>query len=111
MWKFEYIITKGSGVFLSPKSYDIYDETGDCTKRALKGIQNQETLNHADFLDALYYGKKCERDQCGFKHSRTAKKIETVIMRKNALNHIYTKMRVNSDLCTVTPLELDGQFL
>ena len=33
-----------------------------------------------------------------------------MILRKNALNCVYTKMRVADDLCTVTPLEKDGNF-
>ena len=100
---------------MSPKTYFIKDETSYDTKdvkKALKGIHSQEKVQQEDFLDALYQNKLTKVAEMKLQNNIKKKRCELVENEKNAINAIYTKLRVEDDQVTVRPLRLkDGSLI
>lgn len=115
MWKQEYSITKGRGVFLSPKTYIICDDdkqNGGGTKKALKGVHAQSKIEESAFINALHENKQTKIAESRLQNNRANKRCELITQEKNAVNTIYTKLRVENDQTTVRPLrKLDGTLI
>ena len=85
-------------------------ETG-FTKRAMKGIKQDSPVYHQDFLDALYDNQNLTSDQRRMQRHKKSGLMGVVSIKKNALNNIYTKLNVESDRITCTPLKLNGNYI
>ena len=105
--KVEYAMDKGSAVMVCSKTYNLknYGKSGESKKTALKGIASDNaTIRHQDFLNAIYQGTNKVTTDCNFKFNSTGGKMQTLITKKKAMNPIYTKLRVDSDNVSCTPL-------
>ena len=111
MLKEEFRVLDGSFVGLSSKCYHVFDKNSGCSKMALKGIQKESSITQKDFLDLLYKEEQVIRKQVRFQYSKRTDMMTVVSQEKKALNSIYTKMCVDDDRVSITPLNRNGKFL
>ena len=103
--KTEFSTTNGSAVMLTPKCYHLLDNQTQELKLASKGISTKNVeIEHNDFLLALYQNKKKVVTECKMQFNQSEWTMETLKMKKNALNTNFTKLRLNSDNVTISPL-------
>ena len=95
----------------SSKCYSLYDEVGQDSKKATKGIRNSDELNHDLFLSALYSDSNYHSKQVRMNFSKKYGSMTIIEQRKKALNSAFTKLHVNPDLVTITPHKLNGVYL
>ena len=88
----------------------ILNDSANDKKIALKGVTTRD-LEKEEFLSALYTGRSKEVKESRFQISRTAKRIELVENQKQTLNWLYVKLRVDEDLCTVSPLTKNNELI
>ena len=103
--KTEFSTTNGSAVMLSPKCYHLVDNITNEVKMASKGISSKNVeIEHYDFLAALYENTKKTVTECGFQFDTKTWTMQTLKKKKNALNTNFTKLRLNPDNISVSPL-------
>lgn len=103
--KTEFSTTNGSAVMLTPKCYHLVDNETKEVKMASKGISTKTVeIDHNDFLAALYEDTKKTVTECGFQFNSKTWTMESIKKKKNALNTNFTKLRLNSDNITISPL-------
>ena len=98
----------GIALFNSPKCYilDNCDENDpDGIKRALKGVHHKTLVTKEDFLNSLYQNDVPIRKQVRLKRDTRIFKIRLVEEQKRALNPVYFKYKVSSDLISCSPHE------
>ena len=110
LWKLEYCVNRGAALFLSPKCYIILDKTTNDKKIALKGITTRE-LEIEEFVSALYTGQCKEVKETRFQLAKSEKRIELVECQKETLNWLYSKLMVNDDFCSVSPLMINNELV
>lgn len=103
--KTEFSTTNGSAVMLTPKCYHLVDNETKEVKMASKGISTKTVeIDHNDFLAALYEDTKKTVTECGFQFNTKTWTMESIKKKKNALNTNFTKLRLNSNNITISPL-------
>ena len=85
-------------------------ETG-FSKRAMKGIKQDSPICHQDFLDSLYENETLTSDQRRMQRHKQSGLMGVVSIKKNALNNVYTKLHVEENGITCSPLKLNGNYL
>ena len=110
--KLEETISHGSVVALAPKCYSLKNNDDDSSKRALKGIKDDLTVSHDDFIEKLY---ECHTEQNVLQHrfmfNKKSGAIELIAQTKKALNSIYTKHHTLPNLVSIRPHKRNGEFL
>ena len=106
--KIEYEMHKGSAVMVCSKTYSLQSYEQDAeNKKALKGVANDNKwINHNDFIKSVYDGINKVTADCSFKFNAKQGRMETVLAEKKATNPIYTKLFVNEDDITISPLSV-----
>ena len=90
---------------LTPKCYHLVDNETKEVKMASKGISTKTVeIDHNDFLAALYEDTKKTVTECGFQFNTKTWTMESIKKKKNALNTNFTKLRLNSNNITISPL-------
>ena len=111
LYKYEAVVTNGSFVALSSKCYSLLDNEGKDSKQALKGINQSTKLRHKVFLSCLYENCETLADQTGMNFSRKHGSMSVIQQQKRALNNVFTKLCVNDDLVSISPLMKNNQFI
>ena len=111
LFKDEAVVTNGSFVALSSKCYSLKDNIANESKQATKGVRNSDSLRHELFLKSLYENDDVYTDQFRMNFARNHGTMAILNQRKRALNNIFTKLKVEDDLVTITPLKKDGLFI
>ena len=99
-------MTTGIALFNSPKCYimdNCVENDPDGIKRALKGVHHNTIVNKEDFLNSLYKNDVPIRKQVRLRRDTRVFKIRLIEEEKRALNPVYYKYKVSSDLITCTP--------
>ena len=81
------------------------------TKRAMKGIRSGAEIEHDAFLCTLYNNSVKYSIENRMNFIKKYGTMGILECRKRALNPIFTKLEVQSDLVTVRPLQKDGQYI
>ena len=98
-------MTNRSAVCVCPKTYSLMDRDSDEKKTGLKGISNRnQSVSHQKLLDVIYESKLTTATEVRFKMNKKTSKMEMIEVKKNAINPVFTKMRLSEDSVTVTPL-------
>ena len=106
--KVEFEMDKGSAVMVCSKTFSLknYEENSD-DKTALKGVaSDNKWINHDDFLNSVYEGTNKVTTDCSLKFNAKQGRMETIVSEKKATNPIYTKLFVNEDNVTISPLSV-----
>ena len=103
--KHEFEMTNGSAVCVCPKSYSLLNRDSDEKKTGLKGVSNRnQSVTHQKLLDVIYESKLTTASEVRFKMNKKTTKMEMIEVKKNAINPVFTKMRLCEDSVTVSPL-------
>ena len=103
--KHEFVMTNGSAVCVCPKTYSLLNRDSDEKKTGLKGVSNRnQSVTHHKLLDVIYKSKLTTATEVRFKMNKKTTKMEMIEVKKNAINPVFTKMRLSEDSVTVTPL-------
>ena len=111
LFKYEALVTNGSFVALSSKCYSLKDNISNQSKQATKGIHQSEKTHHDLFLSSLYEDNDIYSNQLRMNFAKKYGTMAIVQQRKRALNNIFTKLRVDDDLISISPLKKNNQFI
>ena len=111
LFKDEAVVTNGSFVALSSKCYSLKDNLSNESKQATKGVRHCEGLRHELFLKSLYNNDDVYTDQCRMNFAKKHGTMAILNQRKRALNNMFTKLKVEDDMVTITPLKKNGRFI
>ena len=89
----------------------ILDSDGEQTKGAQKGIGKDSKLDYQNYLDTLYSTSALMVPQTRMQYNKALGTMTVLCQNKAGLNPIYTKMFVEEDLVTVTPLKKNNKFV
>lgn len=90
-------------MLVSPKTYSLLDYTEDKEKKALKGVSyRNNTVRHEHLLKAVYEGVTTQTIENVIRIKKTV--VKTVQQVRNAVNPIFTKLRLSDDRITINPL-------
>ena len=99
---------------LSPKCYSIKDNQvagPQGEKLATKGVHADDLLEHQNFYDSLYSNKLLQVKQSNLRMLQKQKRMALIETSKNALNNVFTKLRVSENNVTVSPLTQNNMFV
>jgi len=114
--KSEFRSLHGSFVGVCPKAYIVQEENSKRErtekKYSSKGVSKHADLEKQIFLKAIYEPNQTERGTFSqFKFDRTTTTMQTIEQNKRLLNSLYTKLFVEADLISISPLSKEGEYL
>lgn len=90
---------------VSPKTYNMLDYSKDNVKKALKGVSHRNnTLRHEHLLKAVYDGETTTSKECKFRINKKKCTVETIHQTRNSINPLFTKLKLDNDRITISPL-------
>ena len=89
----------------------ILDSDGDQTKGAQKGIGKDSKLDYQNYIDTLYSTSAFMVPQTRMQYNKGLGTMTVLRQNKAGLNPIYTKMLVEEDLVTITPLKKNDKYI
>lgn len=103
--KHEFVMTKGSAVCVCPKTYSLLNYETDESKTGLKGISKKTLqVNHDTLLQTIYEKKTTMSNSRRFKMNKKKSVMELIQIDKRAVNPVYTKLYLQEDSVTISPL-------
>ena len=89
----------------------MHDNAGEQTKGGQKGVGKDSKLEYQDYLDTLYSTKSFMLPQRRMQFNKKLGAMTILEQTKAGLNPVYTKLHVEDDLVTVTPLQKNNQYI
>ena len=112
IYSVEFSFRKGRFLALSPKCYWAYNDDTKETKTGMKGVSTvgARDIGLESFINCLYHDQDVRVISRELRKNKNQQMIyyET---KKNALNPIFKKFRVQTDKISCLPLCKDGKFL
>ena len=112
IYSVEFSFRKGRFLALSPKCYWAYNDDTKETKTGMKGVSTvgARDIGLESFINCLYHDQDVRVISRELRKNKHQQMIyyET---KKNALNPIFKKFRVQTDKISCLPLCKDGKFL
>ena len=108
---YSFIFNQLMKAFFSSKCYSYLDEKGTQSKKAMKGINTNTPLEHAEFLLSLYSQQSVLAEQVRMNFVKKLGSMAILNQVKKALNPFFTKLNVDNDQVTITPLKKNNEFL
>ena len=89
----------------------IFDNGGEQTKNAQKGINKTTKLTYQSYIDTLYDNRALIIPQKRMQFNKKVGSMAIIEQNKAGLNPIFTKLRVHDDMISISPLCKDGKFI
>ena len=87
------------------------DKNNQQSKGAQKGIGKDSKIEYQTYLDTLYSTSPFIIPQRRMQFNKKLGSMTILEQQKSGLNPIYTKLLVDNDLITVTPLMKNNQYI
>ena len=89
----------------------MHDREDKQTKGAQKGVGKDSKLEYKNYLDTLYSTNSFILPQRRMQFNKHLGAMTILEQDKAGLNPIYTKLLVDNDLVTVSPLKKNNQYI
>ena len=98
-------MTNGSAACVCPKTYSLFDRDSEEKKSGLKGVSSRnKSVSHQSLLDVIYENKLTTASEVRFKMNKKTSNMEMVEVEKNAINPLFSKMRLAENSVIISPL-------